>query len=94
VRIVLLEDQMTNRKARKIILGLIEAGYNSALVPCQDGGEKVDVVWSILKPDRPMELREAELLMDAAICIAWEALTGKKIPNNIDPVAWINSANA
>src|SRR5882724_10442482 len=39
-------SRLTDTEAKKIILDLIDAGHDGALVPLQDGGAKVDVILS------------------------------------------------
>lgn len=83
---------MTSRKAaKKLILDLLDAGHDGALVQIQDGGIKVDIVFSCLpnQTDQPMNLAEAEKRTDEAIRRAFLALTGADVDG--DPVEFINS---
>jgi hypothetical protein len=80
------------KAARKIILDLIDAGQDNALVPLQDGGDGVEVVFS-REPGREtevMQMDESERRTDEAIRAAWLALTGAEIAPGDDPVDFIN----
>ncbi len=83
---------MTSRKrAKKLILDLIDAGHDGALVGIQDGGVKVDIVFSQHphQKNNPMNLAESEERMNDAIRRAFVALTGADVEG--DPVDFINS---
>jgi len=82
---------ISRKRAKKIILDLLDAGHDGALVQIQDGGKNVDIVFSRIpnQTDQPMKLAEAEKQMDEAIRRAFHALTGANVDG--DPVEFINS---
>jgi len=84
-------SRLTDTEAKKIILDLIDAGHDGALVPLQDGGAKVDVILSQIEGRGHLVMGrwEAESRTDRAIRQAWRALTGQLLAG--DPVVFINS---
>jgi hypothetical protein len=77
------------QKARRVIKELLDVAQEGALVPIQDGGKHVDIVWSRTERESPMSLSESERLMDRAIRAAYKAITGEAIPRGVDPVEFI-----
>jgi len=84
---------VTRKQAKTIITELIDAEHCSLLAGMQDGGKKVDIIWSRrrLRTNEVMSLSEGEELMDAAIRSAYRAMTGFELEPDIDPVEFINS---
>ncbi len=71
---------MNSGRATRLIIALIEAADDCALVPLQDGGDKVDVIHSRRHGQlRVMKLPEAERRLDRAIGAVYSALTGSKL---------------
>ncbi len=83
---------MTKTAARKIITGLLDAGRNGVLAEYQDGGRKVDIIFSRIKGNtgNAMTLEESERIMDKEIRSSFRAMTGFSIPDGHDPVEFIN----
>jgi hypothetical protein len=82
---------MKTNTAKKLIRDLLDAGHDGVLAQFQDGGKKVDIVFSRRRghTDEVMSLAEAERRIDAAIRQAWKELTGGVVRG--DPVEFINS---
>lgn len=82
--------------AKRIILNLLDSAHDGALVPIQDGGVHVDIVYSRRKGSegKVMTLAESEKRIDTAIRAAWRALTEQSIPKGFDPVEWVEDLPA
>jgi hypothetical protein len=82
---------MNQVQARHIIKELLDVAHSGALVGCQDGGRKVDIVLSRRRGHRNevMSLEESEKRMDATIRMAYKLMTGQSVVG--DPVEFINS---
>lgn len=72
-------------------MALIDATTDVCLVDHQDGGEKIDVVYSKVpgSHDDAMTLPEAEGRLDVAIRQLYGVLTGQRVEG--DPMEFINS---
>jgi hypothetical protein len=70
----------------------MDAMYDVALAGCQDGGEKVDILWSRLpgRQNEVMSIKEAEQRLNIAIRAAWRDLTGLEIDG--DPWKFIKGS--
>ncbi len=87
---------MKIKAAKKIILDLLDAGHDNALVPLYRDGLDVDMVFSRKRgcENKAMEVAEAETRTDAAIKAAWKALTGEDFPDGADTVEFVNNVKA